>query len=196
MIPRLWGLTAGGDDLPERVRAALDAGLPAVLVREPALPDALLPVLAGAPGRAWLHARMPGAAAVAAAMGFGLHLPGDADPVWWRARFPGRLGRSCHAPAEARAALAAGLDHVFLSPIWPPTSKPDDRRAPLGPAALHRLPRTVALGGVTPERVGEALAHGAAGVAVLGGIFAKTDVAAAVRAYSAALASYDQIVGS
>lgn len=196
MIPRLWGITAGGVDLAGRVQAALDAGLPAVLVREPALPDDLLPVLARAPERAWLHARMPGAAALAAAMGFGLHLPGDADPAWWRARFPGRLGRSCHAPAEARAALAAGLDHAFLSPIWAPTSKPGDRRAPLGPEALDGLARTVALGGVTPARVGEALAHGAAGVAVLGGIFLASDVADAVRAYSAALASYDQIVGS
>lgn len=199
MIPRLVGITGGGPELAARVAAALDAGVDAVLIREPTLPDALLERLSADPGRVILHARMPGAGAVAAALGFGLHLGGDADTARARARFPGRLGRSTHGPAEARAALAAGADYVFLSPIWAPTSKPADRRPPLGPEALAGLGPVLALGGVTPARVAEALAAGAHGVAVLGGIFGAADVTEAVRAYSAALSASSpkpQIVGS
>lgn len=193
MIPRIWGITGGGPGLEDRVVRALDAGLPALLLREPALPDGLLPRLARDADRVCLHARTPGAALLAAGLGLGLHLPGDADVARWRRRFAGRLGRSCHSPEEARRALAEGADYVFLSPIWAAASKPGDRRPPLGPAALAGLGAVIALGGVTPDRVAEARRAGAHGVAALGGIFGAEDVAAAARRYSDALASYDQM---
>lgn len=211
-IPLLFGITAGdsaeGLRFLRRVEQALDAGLPGLLVREPVLPD-------GIPDdpRVVLHARMPGAEARAAAGGLGLHVPSDMSVADMRLRFPGRLGASTHSAAEARAALLAGADYVFLSPIWKSPSKPDDARPPLGLDGLARavaeVPRLppifetegsaeapipvgsiIALGGITPVRVADCLAAGAHGVAVLGGIFGARDVPAAVRAYLDAL--YDQ----
>lgn len=183
MIPALLGITDGGPELAARCRAAAAAGLPALLVREATLPEVLLDL----PLRLLLHARMPGAIEVARARGLGLHLPSGADVAATRARFDGWLGVSCHSPDEVRAARAAGADHALLSPIWAPTSKPLDRRPPLGPEALAGLDGVIALGGVTPARVGSCLRAGAAGVAVLGGIFGAADVGAAVRAYLAAV---------
>lgn len=180
MSPRLIAITGGGPDVVARLRAVLDAGAPGALVREDAVP-------AGLPDdpRLILHARMPGAEALATAHGWGLHLPGAADVAEVRARFSGPLGYSAHSPAEADAALAAGADWAFLSPIWAPASKPGDARPPLGPAALG--PRRYALGGVAPGRVAACLDAGAAGVAVLGGIWGAEDPAGAVRAYLAAI---------
>ncbi len=75
---RVIVVTAGGDDLVPRVWRLCEAGAE-VLVRESALP-------AGLPlDRVILHARMPGAGEVAAA----LHLPDGADVAAWRARFRG-----------------------------------------------------------------------------------------------------------
>lgn len=170
----LYALTCGGPDLAARVRAVRGAGA-IVLVRELELDPEL-----AQPG-VILHARMPGAEALAAARGLGLHLPGGADVAAVRARFPGPLGYSAHSVAEAHAARAAGADVVFLSPIWAPTSKPG--RPPLGPLHLDGL---VALGGVTVARVAEC--RGAAGVAVLGGIFGQPGREVdATRAYLTAL---------
>lgn len=183
MIPALLGITDGRADLRPRCLAAAEAGLPALLVREAAVPDELFDL----PLRLVLHARMEGALAAASALGFGLHLPSGADVAATRARFGGLLGVSCHSRVDARAARAAGADYVLLSPIYAPSSKPGDVRPPLGPAALSGLDAALALGGVTPARVPACLAAGAAGVAVLGGIFGAADVGAAVAAYLASL---------
>lgn len=178
MIPRLFAITGGGADFATRLRAVLDAGVPAVLIREDALPASL-----PEDPRLVLHARMPGAEALAAARGWGLHLGGGADVAAVRARFAGPLGYSAHSPAQARAALAAGATWAFLSPIWAPASKPGDTRPPLGPAALG--PGLVALGGVTPARVATCREAGASGVAVLGGIWAAAEPGEAARRYLA-----------
>lgn len=186
MIGALIGITDGAD--PARVRAAVAAGLPCVLLRANPLPHALLDL----PVQLVLHARDPDAHALATAHGFGLHLAADGDVARVRRTFRGLLSQSTHSPDAARAALAAGADWVFLSPIYRPTSKPDDLRPPLGPDALAGIGPVVALGGVTPGRVAACRAAGAIAVAVLGGIFDAADPAAATRRYL----SYDQSTGS
>jgi len=63
---------------------------------------------------------------------------------------------------------------------------------PQGLEALRRVTAgagrpVLAIGGVTPARVGEVLAAGAAGVAVMGGISGAADPGGATRAYLDAL---------
>ena len=155
--------------------AALHAGLPAVVLREDDAEWASDLAAAGfAPARVIVHARVPGALALCERHGWGLHLPDVDLPARLaelRPQVAGLLGASTHSVEGARAALEAGADYAFLSPIWTPGSKPDDTRPTLGPgvfASLRGLP-VLALGGVTPEREWEARAAGAwGGAGVLG----------------------------
>ncbi|MFZ9889175.1 MAG: thiamine phosphate synthase, partial [Myxococcota bacterium] len=92
---------------------------------------------------------------VADAVGaYGVHV---ADGVPRTPSYRGRWGASRHLDTLQRGNDDA-LAWVTLSPVFPPTSKPDDTRPPLG---LHRL-RTccaassvpvIALGGVTPNNI-------------------------------------------
>ncbi|MFN7144125.1 MAG: thiamine phosphate synthase [Myxococcota bacterium] len=181
------GITAGGADLLPRVRDALGAGIDRVLVREAEVPAGIEAVARDWPGRVVLHARMPGAIALATVLPLGLHYASTTSPADWR----GVFSVSTHAPDEARRAMAAGAAWVFLSPVWAPGSKPDDTRrplaeGPLGLAVLGVVPGCVALGGVTVERVAACRAAGARGVAGIGGLFGAPDVGAAVGAWRAA----------
>ena len=178
---------ADGVPLWARVAAVLDAGVDAVLIREPGLDAAALHRLVeGFPGRLILHDKTPGARAAAA--GLGLHLPGGIDPAPIRGRITGRLGASCHSLAALRRAAAAGCDYATLSPIFSPISKPDDRRLPLGPAALADAPLPVlALGGIGPGQVAACRAAGAAGVAAISAFFPAGADAAGCRAAAQAM---------
>ena len=151
-------------DLPLRDRAALAAELDAVLA-----PVGGVLVWAGAAGST-------GAAAV--------HLAADDHLPEPR---PALVGRSCHSREEVAAARAEGCDYVTVSPVFPTTSKPGYGPA-LGPPGLASLavgaPPTYALGGVRPADVGDCLAAGARGVAVMGTIMRTP---ATVRGYLAAL---------
>lgn len=124
-----------------------------------------------------VHEKCAGAEAIAAAHGLGLHLKSTSDWRARRAKFSGALGVSAHSEAEAQFAAACGCQYAFLSPVARPTSKPGDRRPPIGEAALLRAQRTlpqldiVALGGVTPASAARLASGGGRGVAVLGGIF-------------------------
>jgi thiamine-phosphate pyrophosphorylase len=105
---------------------------------------------------------------------------------------PGFLvGASVHSEAEARDAAAQGADFIVFGPVYDTASK---RRygPPQGLAALeavtHAVDRPVlAVGGLTPERVPEVLAAGAAGVAVIGAINAAARPADATKAFLDAL---------
>ncbi|MBK7948576.1 MAG: thiamine phosphate synthase [Deltaproteobacteria bacterium] len=106
------------------------------------------------------------------------------------------VGASIHAVSELEASLAAGepIDYVHLAPIWPPRSKPAER-PPLGLATLRQAARIAeraglrvfAQGGLDPARAAEAVAAGAAGIAVTGIVSQAPDRAAAVRALRRAL---------
>lgn len=105
---------------------------------------------------------------------------------------PGFLvGASVHSEAEAREAAAQGADFIVFGPVYDTASK---RRygPPQGLAALETVTRAVdrpvlAVGGLTPERVPEVLAAGAAGVAVIGAIYAAARPADATKAFLDAL---------
>jgi len=92
------------------------------------------------------------------------------DGVHNQRRGRGLLSRSAHNRREAIAAVRAGADLLFVSPVHPTRSHPG---APaLGPMRLSAITRdlpipVIALGGMTPERFKslEALGiHGWAGI--------------------------------
>ncbi|HEX6371004.1 MAG TPA: thiamine phosphate synthase [Longimicrobium sp.] len=95
------------------------------------------------------------------------------------------LGVSVHSADEARAARADGADFVLAGTVWATPSHPERRGAGTGlirEIAALGIP-TVAIGGVTLERVAEARDAGAAGVATLRGVWDAPDPAAAVSEY-------------
>jgi len=100
------------------------------------------------------------------------------------------IGKSVHSYAEAVQAAADGADFLLYGHIFPSASKPG--LAPRGVRELQDIARSVSvpvigLGGITPENAGEVLAAGCAGIAVLSGITAATDVRKATAAYREAL---------
>jgi len=175
------GITCGGPDLVERVRAALEAGIDRVIVRESVLPRGLDTMAEAWPYRLVLHTRMPGAVALAPNLPVALHYAGDVRLAVRTNPF----SVSAHSPEEVDHALGMGATWALLSPIWRSPSKPADRRRPLGLSVL-RTAGAVALGGVSAERVGRCRAAGARGVAGMGGLFGARDVAEAVTAWRAA----------
>jgi thiamine-phosphate pyrophosphorylase len=101
------------------------------------------------------------------------------------------VGASVHSEAEARDTVAQGADFVVFGPVYDTPSK---RRygPPQGLAALEAVARAVdrpvlAVGGLTPERVADVLAAGAAGVAVIGAIYGAVRPADATKAFLDAL---------
>jgi len=65
---------------------------------------------------------------------------------------------SCHSAPEACTLFDKGADYVFISPVYRPASKPDDRRPLLFADTLRMLARRygqriVLLGGMTPRRI-------------------------------------------
>lgn len=185
-----------GHRLEAALTAALSAGADAVVLRERDLPRPQRAALAlrlrtaadRNGGQLWLGGDPSLAVEVGADA---VHLPASA-PVARAAGVP-RTGRSCHDVDEVRAAVAAQLDHVTVSPVAWTSSKPG-HGPPLGPdgvadlaaAAAGRL-RVYALGGVDAGGVATWLRAGADGVAVLGAVLAAADPAAATAELRAAL---------
>jgi thiamine-phosphate pyrophosphorylase len=103
------------------------------------------------------------------------------------------IGASAHSTAEGCEAAAQGADFVVYGPVYDTPSK---RRfgAPQGLAALEAAAAAstrpvLAVGGITPERVGEVRAAGAAGVAVIGAIYGAARPADATKAFLDVLGS-------
>lgn len=180
-----------------RVRAAVQAGLPGLLVREPELLDrdqvSLLERAREILERGWLgvHDRAHLAAPLRCD---GLHL-GFRSLVPLAAREVAgpdvAIGFSAHAHDAPDA--CEGADYLLLGPLHETPSK-RGLVAPLGLDGLERRialePRPVwAIGGIAPEHVAPALARGARGIAVLRGILGARDPAAETRRYLAALAA-------
>jgi thiamine-phosphate diphosphorylase len=95
------------------------------------------------------------------------------------------LGVSVHSVQEAREALAGAPDFLLAGTLWETPSHPGRPGAGVGlirDIAALGVP-VIAIGGVTPERVAQARDAGAAGVAVLRGVWEVPDPAAAVRDY-------------
>lgn len=191
-LPRLLVLTdrtqcAG--PLADVVAVAVEHGARAVVLREKDLPEAerdalardLRAVLDPVGGLLVRAGRTAGGAPPEA-----VHLSA-ADP--FPSPRPRLVGRSCHSPAELARAAAEGCDYVFLSPVHPTPSKPGYGPV-LGVEGFGRMlagaPPAYALGGVLPEAVPALLAVGAAGVAVMGAVMRRPELAAAYCAHLAA----------
>ncbi len=101
------------------------------------------------------------------------------------------LGYSAHEEIGVEGDRAPDVDYYFFSPVYATSSKPD--QPPAGISALRSFCRTaaptptLALGGITPERVRACREAGAEGVAVLSGIMEAEVPVAATRAYLRAL---------
>ncbi len=97
------------------------------------------------------------------------------------------IGASVHSVDEARQAAEESADFLVFGPVYDTPSK-RPYGPPQGLAALERVTRAVsrpvlAVGGLTPERVPDVLAAGAAGVAVIGAIYATARPADATKAF-------------
>jgi len=103
------------------------------------------------------------------------------------------IGASAHSTAEAREAAAQGADFVVFGPVYDTPSKrrygPPQGLAALEAAAAASTRPLLAVGGITPERVGEVRAAGAAGVAVIGAIYGAARPADAIKAFLDGLGS-------
>jgi thiamine-phosphate pyrophosphorylase len=102
-----------------------------------------------------------------------------------------RIGVSVHSLEDAVEAELKGADWVIFGPVYDTPSK-----RPYGPPqGLERLERVarqvrlpvIAIGGITPGRVREALSAGARGVAVISAIIAAESPADATRRFLDAL---------
>lgn len=187
-------------DLMSAAEGLADAGVSRLILREPHREAAALARLAEAlmgrlPGLI-VHARCPGGLELTRALGAGLHLPGGAA----RPDFDGLLGRSIHGEPELNQLQDA--DYALLSPVWLPSSKPDDRRPTLGPegfaALYHRCSKPLfALGGIHPDRARILRELGVRRLAVQGWLFVDDSargVAARANTLLRALAPNDDIV--
>jgi thiamine-phosphate pyrophosphorylase len=181
--------------------AALDAGAPVVQVRARGVTDRALHDLAALLCSA-AHERgalciVDDRVDVALAVGAdGVHVGADDLPVAAVRRLLGPdavVGASARTVASARAAVADGASYLGVGPCYATDSKPGlpepigtDRLAEV--AAAVEVP-VVAIGGVTAAAVGQLLAAGARGVAVIGAVTRAADPAAATRELLDALAA-------
>lgn len=103
------------------------------------------------------------------------------------------IGASAHSTAEAREAAAEGADFVVFGPVYDTPSKrrygPPQGLAALEAAAAAVTRPLLAVGGITPERVREVRAAGAAGVAVIGAVYGAARPADATKAFLDVLGS-------
>jgi len=102
-----------------------------------------------------------------------VHLRGDSVSVAAARRLlppPFLVGRSVHTVQEASAASDA--DYLIAGTVFPSAAKPgaaellglDGLRAIVSASAVPVL----AIGGITPDRIADVLAAGAAGIAAIG----------------------------
>jgi thiamine-phosphate pyrophosphorylase len=185
---------AAGRELPALLDGVLAGGCRVVQLREKNLPAVELHQLAGALRRRCREAgclfivndRIDLALAIEAD---GVHVGQDDLPAREVRRLlrPGMLlGVSTHDEAQARRARDDGADYVAVGSMFPTGSKAGFRL--VGPDLLRRVrPHVavplVAIGGITVDNVAEVIRAGADAVAVISGVCAAPDPAAAARSY-------------
>jgi thiamine-phosphate pyrophosphorylase len=183
-------------------RDAAAAGVDLIQIREPGLETAQLADLVGAivdvtrgsPTLVLVNDRLDVALTSGA---HGVHLRGDSiPPRLARAMAPPGfvVGRSIHQLEEARE-HASAVDYLIAGTVFPTSSKPSAGPL-LGQRGLRAIATAVdvpvlAIGGVTMDRIREAAAAGAAGIAGIG-LFLPGDIPLA-RVVDAARAQFDSI---
>jgi thiamine-phosphate pyrophosphorylase len=94
------------------------------------------------------------------------------------------LGLSTHSPCQALAGQAVGADYLGFGPLYATGTKPDYR--PIGPEKIREIAGKVSLpvfciGGLNPDRVAEAVRHGAQRVCVVSHLLLAQDPKAAAQ---------------
>lgn len=185
--------------LPSILQQAVEAGLPAVQLRERDLPTSELLRLA----QEIRSITSPRAVRliindrVDLMLGLnldGVHLRANSLPVAAVRRVVGvdrLIGLSTHSLAEVRQANRDGADYVVFGPIFDTPSK-RQFGSPVGLEQLAEVCRlsaipVFAIGGVTGASAPDVLRAGSHGIAVIGSILDQEDAAAATRAMMAAL---------
>jgi thiamine-phosphate diphosphorylase len=197
--PRLVAITPGtlaDVELVARVRAAVDGGLRALVVREPQLADAPFLALAEAL-RAEVDRRGPGWLCVHDRPHLAAACRADAVHLGWRSLRPDEIAWLDRAVARGVSTHAGDdrsrwerADYLFHGPVR--ETRKAHALAPIGfdglaqACAATRVP-IWALGGMKPEHAAQAAASGARGMAVLSGLIPARDPAASAAAYSAAV---------
>ncbi|MCD1260523.1 thiamine phosphate synthase [Paenibacillus athensensis] len=184
-------------ELLTAIAAAIHPYVTAIHVREKHLSAAALQALAerllaaGVPGeRLYLNGRLQ----VARDMGLGgVQLPGD----WPKLERAGqtdagslRIGVSVHSVKEALEREREGADYVLYGHIYATDSKlglPPRGLEGLRELTLRTRVPVVAIGGITPLNAAAVCAAGAAGVAVMSGIWEADDPVQAAETYALAL---------
>lgn len=199
VLPPLYVLTdralAGGRSHAAIVADLCRGGATLIQIREKRLADRALleacreavEVAGGSGARLIVNDRADVAALAGAA---GVHL-GDTDLPAASARAVlgagAWIGRSTHSVEEAFEAAALPVDYIALGPVFP-TDHAAVKRPALGltavarAAAVLRVP-LVAIGGITRGNAAQALAAGAASVAVMGDLMAAPDIAASTAGF-------------
>jgi thiamine-phosphate pyrophosphorylase len=119
----------------------------------------------------------------------GLHVGPDDLPVAVARRLlaPGMvLGASAGTVEEAVAAERDGADYLGTGAVYEARGSKADAGPPVGPARVAEVCRAVripvvGIGGIKAENAAAVIAAGAAGVAVITGVVAAPDIAAAAR---------------
>jgi thiamine-phosphate pyrophosphorylase len=94
------------------------------------------------------------------------------------------LGLSTHSPCQALAGQAVGADYLGFGPLYATGTKPDYR--PIGPEKIQEIAGKVSLpvfciGGLNPDRVADAVRHGAQRVCVVSHLLLAQDPKAAAQ---------------
>lgn len=128
--------------------------------------------------------------AIAAAVGAdGVHLGQDDGPLAPVRELlgPGKIiGRSTHAPDQARAALAEGFDYIGFGPLFPTPTKLGrpgiglDDLAAVQEETGSRIP-VFAIGGIRRDNLADVLAAGARNVVIVSDLLTAPDIEAATR---------------
>ena len=131
---------------------------------------------------------------VLATQAAGVHLRSDSMPTKEARKCLGAgylIGKSVHSAEEALQSEKEGADFVVLGPVYETPSK-RQYGPPLGVPVIREASRhctipVYAIGGMTPSRVENVMASGAAGVAVVSSIFQAASPREAVTTYSTQL---------
>jgi thiamine-phosphate pyrophosphorylase len=177
------------------VQAALDAGAPAIQLRDKAATArelaetarALLPAVRATRALLFINDRLDVALAIGAD---GVHLGPDDIPVSAARRIapPGFLiGFSTDDPDMARTAEIDGASYIGCGAVFGTTTKADAAGEAIGTRRLDAVARAVdipvvAIGGITTDNAAAIARTAAAGVAVVGAVMAAPDPGEAVRA--------------
>ena len=188
-----------GRSLPSVLQQAVEAGLPAIQLRERDLPTSELLRLAQEIRSITSPRAVPliinDRVDLMLALNLdGVHLRANSLPVADVRRMAGAdrlIGLSTHSLAEVRQANRDGADYVVFGPIFDTPSK-RQFGSPVGLEQLAEACRlsaipVFAIGGVTGASAPDVLRAGSHGIAVIGSILDQEDAAVATRAMMAAL---------